>query len=116
MKSSNHLFRFSTISNTAFSIMAALMFSLSAPTAFADMHEHGQDKGDNVEKTFPAKDHDGARKTDKLDRSPVTSKSGQHQKSGGRHKNTDSSTIGKGTGNPETTTSGSGTGYSGAGD
>jgi hypothetical protein len=101
--------------------IAVLIFTFGAQVAIADHHEgdHAEDKNNNVKKTFPVKEGQGQTNADKPIRKLDTTQSGKNRtrsNSGSTKENSDSTTIGKGTGSPESTKSGSGTGWSGPDD
>lgn len=99
------------------------LFALSTQKVLADHHDgdHASDKGNNVSKAFPKKDGQKdlttadkpIRRLDSKQRGKKGSGTDSTAASSG---NVDPKTIGKGTGNPESTKSGSGTGWSGSGD
>ena len=104
-------------------VIAIFIFTFGAQTAIADHHGdyNPDDKGNNVKKAFPIKSgEEGQTKSGKPTRksdSKQSDKKGSRSNSGStKDVNSDPATIGKGTGNPESTKSGSGTGWSGAGD
>lgn len=100
-------------------VAVAFLFVLSAQTVLADHHDgdHASDKNNNVGKAFPEKD--GQKDLTNADKPirKLNSKQSGKQGSGSNSnatssRNADPKTIGKGTGSPESTKSGSGTGWS----
>lgn len=104
-------------------VAIAFLFALSAQTVLADHHDgdHASDKGNNVGKAFPEKDSqkdltNADKPIRKLDSKQPGKKGSGTNSNATSSGNADPKTIGKGTGSPVSTKSGSGTGWSGSGD